>query len=90
MNAAVSAAASDRSPDNAGTFTTPDLVPKIPPPNESVGPSVAADDNKPSWKSTASASAKLLLRGVNNSADAFGPLKSVAGSLCFLLENYEV
>ena len=42
------------------------------------------------WKATVSASAKLLLRGVRDSADAFGPLKSVAGGLCFFLENYEV
>ena len=37
-----------------------------------------------------SASVKLLLQGVRDSADAFGPLKSVAGGLCFILENYEV
>ena len=42
------------------------------------------------WKSTSSASAKLLLRGVRDSSDAFGPLKSVAGGLCFILENCEV
>ena len=52
--------------------------------------SAAADENKSSWKSTASSSAKLLLRGVRDSADAFGPLKSVAGGLCFILENCEV
>ena len=40
--------------------------------------------------SETSASAKLLLQGVRDSADAFGPLKSVAGGLCFVLENYEV
>ena len=57
----------------------------------SVGPSgFAADENKADWKSTASASAKLLLRGVCDSADAFGPLKSVAGGLCFILDNCEV
>jgi hypothetical protein len=27
---------------------------------------------------------------VRDSADAFGPLKSVAGGLCFILENCEV
>ena len=48
------------------------------------------DDDKSGWKSTASATAKLLLRGVRDSADAFGPLKSVAGGLCFILENCEV
>ena len=52
--------------------------------------SAAVDENRPGWKSTASASAKLLLRGVRDTADAFGPLKSVAGGLCFVLENYEV
>ena len=45
---------------------------------------------KSNWKSTSSASAKLLLRGVRDSADAFPPLKSVAGGLCFILENREV
>ena len=57
---------------------------------ESVEPSAAMDENKSGWKSTASSSAKLLLRGVRDSADAFGPLKSVAGGLCFILENCEV
>jgi hypothetical protein len=50
----------------------------------------AANENRSDWKSTASATAKLLLRGVRDSADAFPPLKSVAGGLCFILENYEV
>ena len=55
-----------------------------------VGGSDAADENRPDWKSTASSSAKLVLRAVRDSADAFGPLKSVAGGLCFILENCEV
>ena len=50
----------------------------------------AVDENGSDWKATVSASAKFLLRGVRDSADAFGPLKSVAGGLCFFLENYEV
>jgi len=50
----------------------------------------AADENKSDWKATASASAKLVLRGVRDSADVFGPLKSVASGLCFILENCEV
>ena len=50
----------------------------------------AAEEHKSNWKSTASVSAKLLLRGVRDSSDAFGPLKSVAGGLCFILENCEV
>jgi len=48
------------------------------------------DESKSNQKSTVSATAKLFLRGVNDSADAFGPLKSVAGGLCFILENCEV
>ena len=58
--------------------------------DKGVQPSATADENKSDWKSTASASAKLVLRGVRDSADAFAPLKSVAGSLCFILENCEV
>ena len=58
--------------------------------NETVEQGAAVDDNGSDWRATVSASAKLLLRGVRDSADAFGPLKSVAGGLCFFLENYEV
>ena len=58
--------------------------------DENVGPSAAADENKSDWKSTASASAKWALRAVCNSADACGPLKSVTGGLCFILDNCEV
>jgi hypothetical protein len=53
--------------------------------DESVQPSVAEDENK------SSASAKLLLRsGVRVFAGAFPLLKSVAGGLCFILDNCEV
>ena len=58
--------------------------------NESTEPSAAADENGSDWKSIVSSTAKSLLRGVRDSADAFPPLKSVAGGLCFILENYEV
>ena len=58
--------------------------------NENVEASAAVDGERPGWKSTASSSAKLVLRAVRDSADAFGPLKSVAGGLCFILENCEV
>ena len=51
---------------------------------------LAMNEKKSSWKATTFATAKLLLRGVRDSADAFGPLKSVAGGLCFILENCEV
>ena len=59
-------------------------------PDEDTEQSAATKENKSSWKSTSLASAKLLLRGVRDAADAFGPLKSVAGGLCFILENCEV
>ena len=75
------------SPDNADNSAIPDH-------RETLG----SDQNEPEttgekesrWKSTAPAAAKLLLRGVRDSADAFGPLKSVAGFLCYILENCEV
>ena len=58
--------------------------------DERVERGAAVDENGSEWKATVSASAKLLLRGVGDSADTFGPLKLVAGGLCFILENYEV
>ena len=59
-------------------------------PGENTEPSTAANEKKSDWKTTASATAELILRGVRDSADAFGLLKSVAGGLCFILENCEV
>ena len=53
-------------------------------------PEAAADEDGSDRNATVSASSKLLLRRVRDSADAFGPLKSVAGGLCFILENYQV
>ena len=41
-------------------------------------------------KYIAYSTAKFLLSTVRDSADAFPPLKSVAGGLCSILENYEV
>ena len=75
--------------DDTDTSPVLDHVPEDRP-NESTEPNAVANEPKSNWKSTASASAKLLLRAVRDSADAFGPLKSVAGGLCFVLENYEV
>ena len=48
------------------------------------------DEKKSNLKSNIVSGAKLILYGVRESADAFGPLKSVAGGLCFILENCEV
>ena len=75
---------------NAGTSVVPDHMQKELLPEENTEPNAAGSEKKSNWKSTAYASAKLLLRGVRDSADAFGPLKSVAGGLCFILENCEV
>ena len=72
-------------PAHIPALTSKDLHPEI-----SAKLGAAPDDKKPNWKTTVSATAKLLLRGVRDTADAFGPLKSVAGGLCFILENCEV
>ena len=74
--------------DNADTTVVSDREQQDPRSDENAEPT--ANEKKSSWKSTAFATAKLLLRGVRESADAFGPLKSVAGGLCFILENCEV
>ena len=76
--------------DNADISAVPDHMPEVLHSNESAEPSATTNEKKLNWRSTASATAKLLLRGVRDTADAFGPLKSVAGGLCFILENCEV
>jgi hypothetical protein len=83
-------ALSEHSTENAGASTVPDHVPVTLHHDKSGEPSAATDENKSNWISAASATAKLLLRGVRDSADGFVPLKSVAGGLCFILENCEV
>ena len=90
MNAVISVTFPDCSTDNVGTSTVSDHVPTTLHDGKSGEPKAAVDETTSNWKSTASATAKLLLRGVRDTADAFGPLKSVAGGLCFILENYEV
>ena len=50
----------------------------------------AIDENELNLASLASSGARFILNGVKESADAFGPLKSVAGGLCFILDNCEV
>jgi len=49
-----------------------------------------SEPNFKKWKSVASFTAKLFLRGTKESADAFPPLKSVVGGLCFIVDNFEV
>lgn len=72
------------------TASIPDHTPKSPHPEACAEPGTVTDEKRSNWKSTAFATAKLLLYGVRETADAFGPLKSVAGGLCFILENCEV
>ena len=67
-------------------------------PGETIGPessdpiveSSAMDENKSKLGSLTSSGARFILNGVKESADAFGPLKSVVGGLCFFLDNCEV
>lgn len=75
--------------NNLENFAVPDNTQEALISNQSE--SNAADEStSDQWRSTASATAKLFLHGVRESADAFGPLKSVVGGLCFILENCEV
>ena len=78
---------SDHSSDNTNNTAVPDHIQRVLSTDEKAP---GSPDENTSWTSTASAAAKLILRGVNESAAAFGPLKSVAGGLCFILENCEV
>ena len=50
----------------------------------------AMDENKSNLASLASSGARFILNGIKESADAFGPLKSVVGGLCFILDNCQV
>ena len=75
---------------NAGIFAVPDHMQKELHHDETAKSDAPTNEKKSSWKSIAYTTAKLLLQGVRDSADAFGPLKSVAGGLCFILENCEV
>jgi len=75
--------------DNADTPALPDYEPGAVRPDETLELTITADGKKSNCKSTASATAELL-RGVRDSAGAFGPLKTVARSLCFVLDNCEV
>ena len=80
---------SDDPPGNIDNSAIPDQVQGT----------LSSDKNKPNttdenesgqWKSAASATVKLFLRGTKDSADVFPPLKSVVGCLCYILENCEV
>ena len=53
-----------------------------------VDPSAAYENNS-NWKSTAYASAKVIIDVVKESSDVFTPLKSVAGGLSAVLKHYD-
>ena len=75
--------------DDVGNPVIPDQGQDVP--GSGKGEPSATDENRFGlWMSTVSATAKLLLRAAKESADAFPPLKSVVGGLCFILDNYEV
>ena len=74
--------------DNVDNFVVPDAIQEVLRPNETE-PS-ATGRSKSKLKSLTSSTAKLLLYGVKESSDAFPPLKSVAGGLCFIMDNCEV
>ena len=50
----------------------------------------ATDKNVSDWKSTAYNAAKLTINQIKESADAFPPLRSVAGGLSAILDHCDV
>jgi len=76
-------------PDNVGT-ALPDDGPGVVRPDETPEPSATADEKKSKSGSTVADAMVELLRGVRDSAGAFSPLRSVARSLCFILNSCEV
>jgi len=64
-------------------------IPEIPHPDKSTEPSATMDGTTSDGRSLPSATAKLLC-GVRDSKNGFDPLKSLAGSLCLILENCKV
>ena len=57
--------------------------------DESVEPTTAVDKDKSNQESAMPTTARLL-RGVRDSPNAFGPLRSIAGALCLIMENCTV
>jgi len=89
VNMVILVAASDIPSNDVDTSALPNYGPEVARPDETAKPSAAADDKKSDRKSTVSATAELLC-GVRDSVGAFGPLRSVARSLCFILGSCEV
>jgi len=77
-------AASHYSFSHADTSVLSDYGPEAIRPGETFEPNATADEKK------SDCATSELLRGVRDSAGAPGPLKSVAGYLCFILDNCQV
>ena len=74
--------------DNIGA-TFPDYAQEVPYQGKSAEPSATTDTTTLGGRSAVSATVKLL-QVVRDSTNGFGPLKSVAGGLCLILENCDV
>ena len=75
--------------ENVDNPALPDHGPEVIRPAESLEPSAVVDKKKSNSKPTASPTAELL-REVRDSPGGYGLLKSVAASLCSILDNCEV
>jgi len=76
-------------PDDTDDPAVLDRAPEICRPDKSIEPSAAIDCVTSDGKSTPSITVTLLC-GVRDSPNGFGPLKSLAGGLCHILENCNV
>ena len=72
-----------------GTSIILDGVPGVLPPGESDKLRTTNNENEVDGKPTTSITAKLLY-GVRDSASGFGLLRTIAGTLCSILENTKV
>ena len=75
--------------DEVDSPMPPHCVQEAPHPSKDVDLSPAKEENKSGWKSTVPPMVELL-HGVRDSANGFGPLKSVAKDLCLILESCSV
>lgn len=76
-------------PDATDDPAVLDCAPRIHRPDKSIELSAAADGATSNGESTPSTGVKLLC-GVRDSQNGFGPLRSLAGGLCVILENCKV
>ena len=85
----LSAPVSDCFSDNINNSAIPDHIRQAPDVDEG-GHRGVVDENKSSWKSSASATAKSILRTVKESQNAYPPLKSIAEGLYLILNSCNV